>query len=147
MQKRNKLKINKKEIKIYSKVYTKFLSFPLFLGSEDESYFTILTLSIYTVKRNWAESPKSSRWNSQKKAQLIVLCRDLKLMSRPLLMSISFLLVATSVLCCNQFSSFNLYSRSRPHVVLSLAARSPNCSKVVATLISSPLLFFRSRPE
>ena len=47
-------------------------------------------------------------------SQVSNLRRDLKVMSRPLLMSISFLLVATSVLCCNQFPSFNLYSRSRP---------------------------------
>ena len=33
-------------------------------------------------KRIWAESPKCSRWKSKEKAQLTVLCRDLKLMSR-----------------------------------------------------------------
>ena len=69
IQKRNK-KIKNKEnkIKIYSKLYTKFLSFPFFLGSEDGGYFTTLTWSIYTVKRKWAESPKSSRWTSQRKS-------------------------------------------------------------------------------
>ena len=35
---------------------------------------------------------------------------------------------------------------SRPHVATFLAACSPNCSKVVATLISSTQFFFRSRP-
>ena len=52
------------------------------MGSEDGSYFTILTLSIYTVKRNWVESSKSSRWNSQQKAQFTLLFRDLRFMSR-----------------------------------------------------------------
>ena len=40
--------------------------------------------------------------------------QDLKLMSQPLLIPISFLRVATSVLCCNQFPPSHLYSRSRP---------------------------------
>ena len=47
-----------------------------------KNYFTILKLSIYTVKKIWAESPKCSKWKSKEKAQLTVLCRDLKLMSR-----------------------------------------------------------------
>ena len=72
----------KLKMKFYSKLYTEFLSVPLFLGSEDGSFFTILKLSIYTVKRNWAESPKSSKWDSQKKAQFMVLGHDLKLVSR-----------------------------------------------------------------
>ena len=42
------------------------------------------------------------------------LSRDLKLMSRPLLMLIFLLLVATSILCCNWFLLSNLYARSRP---------------------------------
>ena len=66
-------------------------------------------------------------------------------MSRPLLMSISLFLVSTSILCCNQFPPSNLYSRSRPHVALFLAACSPNCLKVVATWISSAQFFFKSR--
>ena len=48
-------------------------------------------------------------------SQVSNLSRDLKVMSRPLLMFISLLLVATSILCCNQFPPSNLYSRSRPH--------------------------------
>ena len=81
-----------------------------------------------------------------------ILSRDFKVMSRLVLMFISHLLVATSILCCNQFPFFNLYSRSRPHAYVAtmccscLVACSPNCSKVVATLISSVQLFFRSRP-
>ena len=76
-------KIKIKKIKIYSKIYTEFLFFSLFLVVKTgKNYFTILKLSIYTVKRIWAESPKYSRWKSKEKAQLTVLCRDLKLMSR-----------------------------------------------------------------
>ena len=53
------------------------------MGSEEgENCFTIRKLSIYTVKRIWAESPKCSRWKSKEKSQLTVLCHDLKLMSR-----------------------------------------------------------------
>ena len=77
-------------------------------------------------------------------SQVSNLSHDLKVMSRPLLMFISLLLVATSILCCNQFPPSNLYSRSRPHVALFLVACSPNCSKVVATWISSAQFFFRS---
>ena len=47
-----------------------------------ENYFTILTLSIYTVKKNWAESQKGSRMYSQNKAQFTILGCDLVLMSR-----------------------------------------------------------------
>ena len=47
-------------------------------------------------------------------SQVLNLSRDLKLMSRPLLIFISFLLVATSILCCNQFLLSNLYARLRP---------------------------------
>ena len=47
-------------------------------------------------------------------SQVSNLSRDLKVMSRPLLMFISLLLVATSILCCNQFPPSNLYSKSRP---------------------------------
>ena len=46
--------------------------------------------------------------------QVSNLSRDLKVMSRPLFMFISLLLVATSILCCNQFPPSDLYSRSRP---------------------------------
>ena len=77
-----KKEIKIKKLKFYSKLYTEFLSFPFFLGIEDGSYFTIVTLSIYIVKRNLAKSSKSSRWNSQKKAQFSVLGRDHGLMSR-----------------------------------------------------------------
>ena len=45
---------------------------------------------------------------------LSILCRDLLVMSRPLLFPISFLLVATSVLRCNRFPPSHLFSRSRP---------------------------------
>ena len=82
-----------------------------------------------------------------------ILSYDFKVLSRPLLMFISHLLVATSILCYNQFPSFNLYSRSQPHAYVATmcyscsVACSPNCTKVVATLISSAHLFFRSRPE
>ena len=47
-------------------------------------------------------------------SQVLNLSCDLKLMSRPLLMFISLLLVATSILCCNQFLFSNLYARLRP---------------------------------
>ena len=54
-----KKKENKKTIiKFYSKLYTEFLSVPLFLGSEDESYFTILTLSIYNCQKKLGRIPK-----------------------------------------------------------------------------------------
>ena len=49
---------------------------------KEKNCFTIRNLFIYTVKRIWAESLKCSRWKSKEKAQLTVLCRDLKLMSR-----------------------------------------------------------------
>ena len=52
------------------------------MKKEKNYSFTIRKLSIYTVKRIWAESPKCSRWKSKEKAQLTVLCCDLKLMSR-----------------------------------------------------------------
>ena len=79
----NKKNKKKNKIKIYSKIYTEFLFFSLFwVMKTGKNYFTILKLSIYTVKRIWAESPKCSRWKSKVKAQLTVLCRDLKLMSR-----------------------------------------------------------------
>ena len=45
-----------------------------------------------------------------------ILCRDLMVMSRPLLLLIYFLLVATSVLRCNRFPPSYLFSRSRPQV-------------------------------
>ena len=60
---------NKIKIKFYSKLYTEFLSFPLFLGSEDGSYFTILTLSIYNCQKKLGRIPqKNSWWISQKKS-------------------------------------------------------------------------------
>ena len=43
-----------------------------------------------------------------------ILCRDLMVMSRPLLFPISFLLVATSVLSYNRFPPAHLFSRSQP---------------------------------
>ena len=49
---------------------------------KEKNYFTIRKLSIYTVNRIWAESPKFYSWKSKEKAQLIVLCCNLKLMSR-----------------------------------------------------------------
>ena len=52
-----------------------------------------------------------------------ILCRDLVVVSRPLLLPNSFLLVATSVLRCNRFPPSHLFSRSRPQgdVVTSFA--------------------------
>ena len=47
-------------------------------------------------------------------SQVSNLSRNLKLMSRPLLMFIFLLLVTTSILCCDQFLLSNLYARSRP---------------------------------
>ena len=75
-------------------------------------------------------------------SQVSNLSRDLKVMSRPLLMSIYFLLVATSILCCNQFSPFNLYYKSRPQGDVATMCYycsvvcSPNCSNVVTTWMS-----------
>ena len=43
-----------------------------------------------------------------------ILYLDLMVMSRPLLLPISFLLVATSVLRCNRFPPSHLFFRSRP---------------------------------
>ena len=123
-------------MKIYSKLYTEFLSFPLFLGSQDGSYFTILTLSIYTVKRNWAESPKNSRWNSQKKAQLTVLCRDLKLMSRHEFPLFAPVQSRPCCFCCNQIPCSMLGSMvATSFVVATLFAQ---CFSIidVATMVS-----------
>ena len=76
-----KKKKKEKKRKFYSKLYTKFLFVPLFLCSEDGSYFTILCLFI-TVKQNWAESQKKTPGGILKrKAQITVSCRDLGLMS------------------------------------------------------------------
>ena len=73
---------------------------------KEKNYITIRKLSIYTIKRIWAESPKCSRCKSKEKAQLAVLCRDLKLMSRhklvliahdqsrPLLLSVPIVLMS-----------------------------------------------------
>ena len=47
-------------------------------------------------------------------SQVSNLSRDLKLMSQPLLIFISLLLVTTLILCCNQFLLSNLYARLRP---------------------------------
>ena len=44
-------KIKIKKIKLYFKLYTEFLFVPLFLGSEDGCYFTIITLSIYNRQK------------------------------------------------------------------------------------------------
>ena len=78
------MKIKIKKIKFYSKLYIEFFFVPLFLGSEDGSYFTILTMSIYNCKKKLCLNAKTSRWNFQKKkkAQFTVLGHDLRLMSR-----------------------------------------------------------------
>ena len=55
--------------------------------------------------------------------------------------------VATNFLLPICIPGYDLKVMSRPHVALFLAACSLNCSKVVATLISSAQLFFRSRPK
>ena len=60
-------------------------------------------------------------------SQVSNLIRDLKLMSRPLLMFISLLLVATSILCCNQFPPSSLYSRSRPQGDVATSCCSFSC--------------------
>ena len=123
-------------MKIYSKLYTEFLSFPLFLGSQDGSSFTILTLSIYTVKRNWAESPKSSRWKSQNKAHLTVLCHDLKLMLRHEFPLIAPVQSRPCCSCCNQIPCIMLGSMvATSFVVTTLFAQ---CfSRIdVATIVS-----------
>ena len=64
---------------------------------------------------------------------LSILCRDLMVMSQHHFLFIFFLLVATSVLRCNQFPPSHLYPRSRPQ-------------GGVVTSLSSAQLFFRSRP-
>ena len=99
------------------------------LGSEEgENYFTILKLSIYTIKRIWAESPKCSRWKSKEKAQLTVLYLDLKLMlrhelvliahdqSRPLFLSVPTVLMSRPLLLSVPTV---LMSRPQLHVVTS----------------------------
>ena len=96
---------------------------------KEKNYFTIQNLSIYTVKRIWAESPKCSRWKSKEKAQLIVLCRDLKLMSRHKLVLIAHdqsrpLLLSVPTV---------LMSRPQSHVVTSLSSYSS--SVCVATSV------------
>ena len=64
-EERKKIKI--KKIKFYSKLYTEVLFVPLFLGSEDGSYFTILTMSICNCQKKLGLNAKTSRWNFQKK--------------------------------------------------------------------------------
>ena len=71
-----------KKIEIYSKINTEFLFLSLFWVVKKEKYFTILKLSIYTVKEFGPNPQKCSRWNTKEKAQLTVLCRGLKLMPR-----------------------------------------------------------------
>ena len=67
-----------KKIKFYFKLYTEFLSFPFFLGSEDGSYFTILTLSIYNRQKKLGRIPKKTPGGFLKrKAQFTVSGRDL----------------------------------------------------------------------
>ena len=55
--------------------------------------------------------------------------------------------VATNFFFPTSMIGCDLKVMSRPHVSLYLVACSPNCSKVVATWISSTLFFFRLRPE
>ena len=88
--------------KFYSKLYTKFLSVPFFLGSEHGSYFTILTLSIYNCQKKLGLNAKTSRWNSQKKAQFTVLGRDLGLMSRHGFPLFALVQSQPCYFCCDQ---------------------------------------------
>ena len=133
---------------------------------KEKNYFNIRKLSIYIVKRIWAECPKCSRWKSKEKAQLIVLCRDLKLMSRHKLVLIAhdqlrplLLSVPTVFMSRPQFdvvTSLSSYSSSVcattsvlgcDHLLSSqLFSRSRHQSDV-ATSFSFAQLFFRSRPE
>ena len=77
---------------------------------------------------------------------LSILCRDVRVMSQPLLLPISFLLVATSVLRCNRFPPSHLFSRSRPqgdvatsftvylallHVITSVSSRDIVCGLII----------------
>ena len=57
-------------------------------------------------------------------------------MSRPIFLLISFLLVATSVLRCNQFPPSHLYSRSRPQGGVATSISSASALLQVATLMS-----------
>ena len=96
---------------------------------KEKNYFTIRKLSIYIVKRIWAKSPKCSRWKSKEKAQLTVLCRDLKLMSRHELVLIAHdqsrpLLLSVPTV---------LMSRPQFHVAISLSSYSS--SVCIATSI------------
>ena len=79
------IKNKNKENKFYSKLYTEFLSFPLFLGSEDESYFTILILSIYKLSKEIRPNPQKKTPGGilKRKAQITVSGHDLRLISRP----------------------------------------------------------------
>ena len=71
IQKRIQEERKKKKPKFYYRLYTEFLSVPLFLGSEDESYFTILILSIYDCQKKLCRIPqKISKWNYQKKSPI-----------------------------------------------------------------------------
>ena len=106
---------------------------------KEKNYFTIRKLSIYTVKRIWAESPKCSRWKSKEKAQLTVLYRDLKLMSRhklvlidhdqsrPLLLSIPTVLI----------------SRPQFHVATSLSSYSSSVCAATSVLGCDHVFFVR----
>ena len=108
-----------------------------------KNYFTILTLSIYTVKRNWAESPKSSRWNSQKKAQLTVLCRDLKLMSRHEFPLFAPVQSRPCCFCCNQISCSMLGSMvATSFVVATLFAQCFSRVDVVTTVSCRDIIVF-----
>ena len=96
---------------------------------KEKNCFTIRKLCIDTVKRIWAESPKYSRWKSKEKAQLTVLCRDLKLMSRHKLVLIAHdqsrpLLLSVPTI---------LMSRPQLHVATSLSSYSS--SVCVATSV------------
>ena len=68
---RKKIKIKNKKIKFFSKLYTEFLSVPLFLGSEDGSYFTILTLSIYNCQKKMGLMQKAPGGIPKRKPNLL----------------------------------------------------------------------------
>ena len=106
---------------------------------KEKNYFTIRKLSIYTIKRIWAESPKCARWKSKEKAQLTVLCRDLKLMSQHKLVLIAhdqsrplFLSAPTVLMSQPQF-----------HVVTSLSSYSSNVCVATSVLGSDHVFFVR----
>ena len=112
-------------------------------------------LYLYCKKKIWAESPKCSRWKSKEIAQLTVLCRDLKLMSRhefllmahyqsrPLLFLLQPICLAKPLISGRDFevmSRHDLFSvpsvlMSRPPVDVTTSLSSFSSSVCVATSV------------